>query len=200
MKMPFNWFDVLLVIVLFIGLHRGRKRGMSEELISLLKWLAIVIGCAFAYRPIGTAIANSPVFGLLSGYLMAYFAAALLIAVGFAALKRAVGGKLLGSDVFGRSEFYLGMLAGMVRFSCMLIACLALLNARSYTAGEIQSDIAVQNDLYGSTFFPKLYTVQAQVFDRSLTGPWIRQNLGMLLITPTAPEHKQIKQKEFAVP
>ncbi len=200
MKMPFNWFDVLLVIVLFIGLHRGRKRGMSEELISLLKWLAIVIGCAFAYRPIGAAIANSPVFGLLSGYLMAYFAAALLIAVGFAALKRAVGGKLLGSDVFGRSEFYLGMLAGMVRFSCMLIACLALLNARSYTASEIQSDIAVQNDLYGSTFFPKLYTVQAQVFDRSLTGPWIRQNLGMLLITPTAPEHKQIKQKEFAVP
>ncbi len=200
MKMPFNWFDVLLVIVLFIGLHRGRKRGMSEELISLLKWLAIVIGCAFAYRPIGTAIANSPVFGLLSGYLMAYFAAALLIAVGFAALKKAVGGKLLGSDVFGRSEFYLGMLAGMVRFSCMLIACLALLNARSYTASEIQSDIAVQNDLYGSTFFPKLYTVQAQVFDRSLTGPWIRQNLGMLLITPTAPEHKQIKQKEFAVP
>jgi len=200
MKLPFNWFDVLLVIVLFIGLHRGRKRGMSEELISLLKWLAIVIGGAFAYRPIGAAIANSPVFGLLSGYLMAYFAAALLIAVGFAALKKAVGGKLVGSDVFGRSEFYLGMMAGMVRFSCMLIACLALLNARSYTAGEIQSDIAVQNDLYGSTFFPKLYTVQAQVFDRSLTGPWIRQNLGMLLIAPTAPEHKQIKQKEFAVP
>ena len=200
MKLPFNWFDVVLVLVLCLGIHRGRKRGMSEELISLFKWLAIVFGCAFAYRPLGTAIANSPVFGLLSGYLMAYFAAALLIAIGFAAMKKAVGGKLLGSDVFGRSEFYLGMLAGMVRFSCMLIVGLALLNARSYTSVEVQSDIAQQNDLYGSNFFPKLYTVQAQVFDRSLTGPWIKQNLGMLLITPTAPEHKQIKQKEFAVP
>ena len=79
MNLPFNWFDVLLVIVLFVGLQRGRKRGMSEELMSLFKWLAIILGCAFLYQPIGDKIAESPVFGQLSGYLMAYFAIALII-------------------------------------------------------------------------------------------------------------------------
>src|SRR5262249_37366058 len=147
--------------------------------ISLLKWLVIITACAFLYQPIGNLIAESPVFGQLSGYLMAYFAIMLIIAMSFAGLKKAMGGKLLGSDVFGRSEFYLGMIAGMVRYSCMVIAALAFLNARAYSRTEVQADIADQNDLYGSNFFPKLYTVQAQVFDQSLAGPWIRQNLSI---------------------
>ena len=199
-KMPFNWFDAVLLGVLVWGLHSGRKKGMSEELIGLLKWLTVVIGCAFLYQPLGEKIAESPVFGNLSGYVMAYFGTALVIAVLFAYLKKAVGGKLLGSDVFGRTEFYLGMIAGMVRWACILIWALAMLNARLYTKGEVQAEIAYQNDVYGSTFFPTLQTVQSQVFERSLAGPWIKDKLSMLLIKPTAPEKKELKQKEYAVP
>src|ERR1051325_602728 len=120
-KMPFNWFDAVLVGLLIWGLHRGRKHGMSDELIGLLKWLTVVIVCALAYPAVGERISDSAVFGHLSGYLMAYFEIALVIAVVFAYLKKAVGGKLLGSDVFGRTEFYLGMVAGMVRWACILI-------------------------------------------------------------------------------
>jgi len=199
-KMPFNWFDVAVVVTLGWGIHRGRKHGMSEELLGVLKWLTIIFVCAFAYMPIGAKIAESPVFSTLSGYLMAYFACALVIAVGFAYLKKALGGKLVGSDVFGKSEFYLGMVAGMVRCSCVLIAALALLNARSYSRAEVQDELAFQNDVYGSHFFPTLQTVQSQVFERSLAGPWIKQKLSVLLITPTAPEKKELKQKEYTVP
>jgi uncharacterized membrane protein required for colicin V production len=200
MSLPFNWFDLLIVVVLFAGLHRGRKHGMSEELISLLKWLAIMFGCALLYQPLGDAIATSSVFNHLTGYLIAYLGVALIIAALFALFKTAIGGKLVGSDVFGRSEFYLGMLAGMVRFCCLLIIGLALLNARAYTSAEIRADVRYQNDVYGSTFFPKLYTVQSQVFDSSLTGPWIKTNLSFLLIKPTEPEKKELKQKEIQLP
>lgn len=197
-SLPFNWFDLVVLVVLIVGMQQGRKRGMSEELLPLLKWLALVVGCAFIYRPIGTMIAETPTFGLLAGYLMAYIGGALIIASIFALIKKAVGGdKLVGSDIFGRSEFYLGMLAGMLRFTLMLVAALALLNARAYSSAEVRADINYQNDVYGSTYFPKLYSVQAQVFDHSLAGPWIKQNLGPLLIASTPPSHKQLHQKEY---
>jgi len=198
-SLPINWFDLVVVAVLIFGLRRGRKQGMSEELLSLLKWLALVFGCAFAYQPLGGQIAKSSVFNLLAGYLMAYCAAALIIATIFALIKKSLGGKLLGSDVFGRSEFYLGMAAGGVKYACILIAGLALLNAREYSKNEIRADIAYQHENYGSDFFPKLYTVQSSVFQKSLCGSLVKQHLGILLIKPTEPEKKEIKRKEFAL-
>jgi uncharacterized membrane protein required for colicin V production len=194
--LPFNWFDLVIVVVIIVGMQRGRKHGFSEELICLLKWLTIVFACAVMYLPLGTAIAASPAFNILSGYLIAYLGTALVIAALFAVLKSVLGGKLVGSDVFGRSEFYLGMFAGMIRFTCMLIVALALLGARAYNPAEIRDDVKYQNDVYGSNFFPKLYTVQAQVFDSSLSGPWIKTNLTFLLIKPTAPEKKELKRKD----
>jgi hypothetical protein len=92
------------------------------------------------------------------------------------------------------------MVAGVIRFACILVAGLALLNARAYTSAEVTSDQRYQNDVYGSTFFPKLYTIQAQVFETSLSGPFLKEKLAPLLIKPTPPENKSIKQKEFAAP
>jgi len=57
-----------------------------------------------------------------------------------------------------------------------------------------------QNDVYGSNFFPTLHSVQSAVFERSLLGPWIKENLSFLLIKPTEPENRQFKQKEFQMP
>ena len=46
--MPFNWFDFVVLIVLGIGVFRGRQRGMSEELLGLFEWLTIVVVSALA--------------------------------------------------------------------------------------------------------------------------------------------------------
>jgi hypothetical protein len=92
------------------------------------------------------------------------------------------------------------MVGGMVKFTCMLMAALALLNARAYNAVEIRADVKYQNDVYGNNFFPKLYSVQAQVFERSMMGPWIKNNLGSLLIASTAPQQKKLGQKDFGLP
>src|SRR5437879_3901698 len=123
-KLPFNWFDFVLVALLVAGVFRGRKHGMSEELLLLLKWVTILFVCAFTYEPLGKLMAGS--FTPLSCYVIAYIGVGLLLVAGFAGLKRALGGKLLGSDIFGKSEYYLGMASGLVRFACMLLAGLAL--------------------------------------------------------------------------
>src|SRR2546422_7022308 len=109
-KFPINIFDLVVVGVFAAGILRGRKHGMSEELLSLIKWLTILVGCALLYEPIGELFASSSaVFSRLSCYVMAYVAGGLLILVLFAGLKRLLGGKLLGSDLFGGAEYYLGM-------------------------------------------------------------------------------------------
>ena len=139
-------------------------------------------------------------FGPLSCYLLAYVGGGLLLLLLFAGIKHALGGKLVGSDIFGRSEYYLGMVSGLVRFSCMLVAALALLNARYFSPIEVRAMEKFQDDVYGSNFFPTLHSLQATVFDKSLTGPWIKRNLGFLLITPTEPEQGEYHQRELAIP
>lgn len=199
-RLPVNWFDFVLVIVLLMGITRGRKRGMSEELLSVLKWVTIVLVCAFAYQQFGRFLADATVFSLLASYLMAYVGLALIVTLVFVGIKRSLGGKLLGSEIFGQTEYYLGMLAGALRFACVVIFVLALLNARLYTDEEVRAETAYQKDVYGSEFFPGLHTAQSDVFERSFFGPLIQRNFGFLLIKPTPPQRKEIRRKELNLP
>lgn len=196
-KLPFNGFDLVLVAVLLLGITRGRKLGMSGELLSLLRWLAILFVCAFAYQPMGDIFASTTgIFSTLSAYVIAYIVCALVVVGLFALFKRAMEGRLVGSDVFGRSEYYLGMISGFIRFSCILLTFLAILNARYYSPTEVRAMEHFQNDMYGSNFFPTWQTLQSTVFEKSLTGPFIKDNLSFLLIKPTAPESKELHQKD----
>lgn len=195
MSMPFNWFDIAILLVLALGVQRGRKHGMSTEVILVIRWLAIIVVGGLCYGMVGDVISDNSVFTRLSSYLMAYTVIALVITVAFLAIKKMANGKLVGSDVFGSGEYYLGMMAGLVRYACILIFGLALLNAPLYTQKDIDDDTRFQNDVYGSTFFPKLYTVQADVFKKSFVGPHIHDQLGFLLINSTPREKKEMRKE-----
>jgi uncharacterized membrane protein required for colicin V production len=199
-KLPFNMFDFVLLATLIAGLLRGRKHGMSEELMLSVKWLLIVLVCAFTYEPIGSWLTSISPISLLSCYLIAYICMALIILGIFALIKHSVGGKLVGSDIFGRAEYYLGMGGGLVRFACVILAALALLNARYFSPTEVRARADFQNEVYGSNYFPGLDVAQISVFETSLTGPWIKEHLGFLLIKPTKPEKKELRQKEYTLP
>ena len=199
-KLPINVFDFAVLVILILGLMRGRKHGMSEELMDLVKWLAIVIGCALVYEPAGQWFASSSPFSLLASFMMVYIVSALLILGLFALVRHRLGGKLVGSDIFGRAEYYLGMGSGLVRVSCVLMAFMALLNARYFSPMEVRAMEKYQDDLYGSNYFPTWHTAQSVVFERSLTGVWIKDHLSFLLIKPTKPEDKQFHQKEANLP
>ena len=198
--MGFNFFDILLLFFLIAGVLQGRKHGMSEELMNLIKWVVIVVVCAVVYEPGGQFLAQSSPFSLLSSFLMVYVTCALLIYGIFALLKHSIGGKLIGSDIFGRAEYYLGMGSGLLRFTCMLIVGLALLNARYFSPQEVRAMENYQNDMYGSNFFPGLHSAQSVVFEKSFTGPLIKDYLGFALIKSTKPENKDFHQKDANVP
>ncbi len=81
------------------------------------------------------------------------------------------------------------MLSGMVRYACMLLFVLALLNAPVYSAAEIAKAKAYNARWFGGgeqgytgNFFPTLQQIQEQTFKESFLGPRIKDNLGMLLI------------------
>ena len=203
--LPINWFDILVVIVLFVGYARGKKHGMSKELLLVIKWVTMVLICAIAYEPLGLWMDSLLHIGNLTCFVLAYALIAGLIVAVFAGLKGSFGHKLAGSDSFGKGEFYLAMPAGMLRFACILIALLALLNARLYRTAEIKAMYKFQDENYGSQFFPTLSSLQADVFENSFTGPQIKKYMGFLLIKPTTPgpagkSDTTAKRKEFTLP
>lgn len=190
---PFNLFDILLAIVLVGGLVHGRTHGLTLEFLSMVKWVTLVFGCALLYRPLGGLAAATGFFDLLSCYLFSYLGVALLIFVLFSILERRLAPKLTGSDIFGRGEYFLGMGSGMLRFACILLVGLALLNAREFSPSELRDLERYQVENYGSHVFPGLHSLQEAVFERSLTGGWIKDDLSFLLITPTEANQKSAK-------
>jgi uncharacterized membrane protein required for colicin V production len=199
-NLPFNWFDILIVIVLVAGAFRGRKRGMSQELIPVLKWIAILLVSGLLYAPLADLITGGTVFTRLSSAIAAYLGLAVVVALVFALINRQLGGKIVGSDAFGGAEYYLGIVAGMIRFACILLFGLSLLNARQYTSAEINAHNQFVKQNFDHDFFPPLFQLQDQVFKYSLAGPVIANNLTPLLIKPTPAEQKGLKRKELDLP
>ena len=185
MSFSLNLFDFLLVAVLAGGLFYGRKRGLSVELFGAMKWLTLLLGCALIYQPAGILISQATGLSLLASYLLTYVVTALLLFLVFSKVQKRLAPKLVGTDAFGRGEYYLGMASGVVQFACMLLIGLALLNARSFSPAELKAIQQYEEAAYGSSVFPNWHSFQEAVFENSLFGPWIHQELSFLLIVPT---------------
>ena len=186
-KLPVNWFDLAVLLVLALGLYRGRKNGMTKEILPMFQWLALVIVCGLFYEMAAQALMNLTGWSRPASYVTGYMSLAFLVWLVFAFIKKALVPRLTGSNVFGGAEYYLGTFSGMVRFACMLFFALALLNAPVYTAAEIQARQAYVQRWYGGgiysgNYIPDLQTVQESVFKKSFLGPHIKDSLGMLLI------------------
>jgi len=204
-QLPFNWFDIVVLILLLVGIQSGRKHGMSQEVMFVLNWVALVLVCSIAYEPVGLWLAAAAGMGKLLAFVLAYLGTATAVALVFVVLRRVIGSKLTGSDTFGKAEYYLAMPAGMLRFACIILAFLALLNARFYQTSEVKAMAKFQDDNYGSQFFPTLQSLQQDVFQDSFVGSQTKKHLSFLLIQPTAPifEGKAVmspKRREFTLP
>lgn len=191
-ELHINWVDFLIVLIVLVGVVRGRKRGMSEELLDVLKWLVIVVAAGFGYQPIGEFLSSVTVFSTLFCYVAVYSLIIVAFIATFSFLRPRIGDKLIGSDVFGGAEYYLGMMAGAVRYACIVFVLLALLNARYYSPQEIASENAYQEANFGSIRFPTPISFQSMVMDKSLTGSLARSHLSAFLIRPTPPELKEL--------
>ncbi len=178
----YNWFDLVAVAILVVGFFVGRKRGMSLELLTLLQWLAIVFVGAMACDPFGRMMSDFSGLNPTLTYITAYLLTAIAIKFFFFLIRRMTGEKLVTKAVFGNLEYYLGMGAGVVRFACILLFGLALLNAKQYTKAEIKAKLEHQQDWAGSIYFPPFGVIQQTVFEESMTGRAVKQFLSAQLI------------------
>jgi len=193
-QLPVNWFDIVVLVVLLVGMSRGRKRGMSQEWLVTVQWLVVVGVAPYLYRPLGDLLAKTSPSNRVLCYVAVYLASAVVIKIIFGFVKKALPEKFSGaSDAFGSAEYYLGMLAGMVRFACILVAFLALLNAPYYSAQDLAAAKAFDEKNYGSSFFPRLSSIQQDIFQHSLTGGAIHKNAEVLLIAKNEDRPKRKK-------
>ena len=185
-SMSIGWVDFLTIIIVCVGFIHGRKRGLSEELLDTLQWLAIIVAGAFLYRMLANVLNAKPVLSLATYCVLSYIIIALVIKILFLLLKQRIGPKLVESDVFGRIEFYGGMAAGSVRWMCMYLFVLSILHAPSYTAEELAQRQKEVEYNFGSDFFPSVSKIQDSVFKGSLTGRGADTYLSLLLLEPSS--------------
>ena len=194
----FGWIDVLVLIALLVGFTRGRKRGMSVELLDVLKWLLVVVVAGHVYEPVGQMLSESTPFNNLFCYVAVYLLVIVLFMALFSWIRPRLGDKLVSADVFGTGEYYLGMAAGAFRYACIILIFLALMNARQYTPQEVRDENAFQETNFGAIRFPTLISFQNAVFEHSFTGSMARNYLSTYLIRPTVPEEKGLSKNPVA--
>ena len=206
-KLPFGWFDVALVAILAFGVWRGRKNGMTKEILPMFHWLATVIVCGLAYEMAGQLILNFSGWGWTDCLLLGYFSLMLLVYLAFQFLKKIFQPRLTGSNFFGSSEYYLGMVAGAIHYACLVFVALALLNAPFYTAADIQRQKDFDRNTYGAglqdfkgSFFELFYPAQIQVsvFQKSFTGKFIKDYAGVMLVNSVDAARSSAPKKQPA--
>ena len=180
-----TWFDLLVLGLVAFGIFRGRKRGMSEELLDVFQWLLIVVLGAILYAPLGRIVGRFSGFSPLLSNIIAYSLVALALKLIFSMVKRSVGEKLVHADTFGRFEYYLGMLAGTVRCLCILIFALSFIHANYISDAERAATAKMQADNFGSISFPTLGSLQQSIFYESYSGQFIKKNLQEQMIKPS---------------
>jgi uncharacterized membrane protein required for colicin V production len=184
----FNYVDGVVAVWLIVGIFRGRKRGMSQELLPAMQWVAIIILAGLFYLFVSAAIfritsgSYNQLWSNVTGYILIGFAINLV----FIWIKQMVGEKLVGSDSFGRAEYYLGMMAGLLRFACMFIALCALMNSHIYTAAELAEDEKTQRRNFEDIRFPTYGSIQHSVLKESYSGQFVVATLSRILIASTS--------------
>jgi len=188
-KLPFGWFDVLFAALLAFGLYRGRKNGLTKELVPSLRWVGIVLAAGLGNEFAGQIFHNFTGLGRAGSDCLGYLAMAFLVFVLFIPVEGSLKTRLEGSNLFGGAEYYLGMSAGLVRYLGIILFSLALISTPHYTAAEIQADRDFAFNTFGGgqqgfsgDFFPTFQQVQESVFKRSQVGPFIADHLGAILI------------------
>lgn len=179
-----SWFDFVTVVMVAMGIWVGRRRGMSAELLDMILWLSIVAVGGLLSPAVGNWIGGTTGLSPVASHVLAYLTLASGLFLIVFLLRRWAGEKLVSSDTFGRFEYYLGMGAGVIRFLCILLASLAILNAPKTSQEELDRKLRAQREDLGSVYFPPLGQIQREIFQGSITGRTAKVHLSAMLLQP----------------
>jgi uncharacterized membrane protein required for colicin V production len=176
----FDWFDLAFVAILISGLFRGRHNGMTKELIPFLQWVTIVLVCGLVDPILGPIFQDQLKLSKMWAYLAAYGALFVVVTIPFSIIKHKFSKGLATSDFFKGNEYYLGMIAGAVKWFCIMLVWMAVLNAPVYTQADIAAHNAYAQQVYGGgekgysgDYFPTVQTLQEEILKNSCCGNWV---------------------------
>lgn len=195
-QVQLGWFDFVAAALLVVGVLHGRRKGMTGELFDVFQWLLIVVVGAYAYHPVGVVIREYTQMEPMASSLTAYFLTAFLIKIAITAIKHRIGERVIKSDIFGRMEFYFGMMGGALRYACMVLMFMAVLNAKYISPAELARVAKMQKDNFGDISFPTLGSVQQDIFKKSLVGQLAKKHLSQQLITTGGDDPKRESNRE----
>ena len=180
---------------------RGRKRGLSQELLPTLQWLGIVVAGGMLYWSLSPLVHQYCQFSTLWSNIWAYILIALGVRLLYMWFKQMLAAKLVEKDPFGRAEFYLGMMAGIVRFACMILVAMSLMNSHVITQTELAQTEKFQASWFSDIRFPTYGEFQQDVLFKSFTGKLVEANLKPVLIasvnaSPAPKKGESIAQKK----
>jgi uncharacterized membrane protein required for colicin V production len=185
-NIPFGPFDLLTAAVLILGIVRGRRRGLSAEVLPTLQWIVIVIVAGLFYQDLARVLATTQVLSPAFYNLGSYVLIAMATRLAFTILKKLLGEKMVGGDTFGRGEYYLGMAAGAVRFACIYFFLLNFLHAPYYTPDMLAAEAKNQEKNFGDIRFPTVGNMQKSFFKDSGCGWVAEQYMAKVLVQPRA--------------
>jgi uncharacterized membrane protein required for colicin V production len=194
-----NWFDLVVVVWLIVGIFRGRKHGMSQELLPLVQWIAIIVVTSLANPPLARLMVRYTGLTLLPCAIFCYVFVACAVYGLLGKLKKKLDDTFQEGDYFGGGEYYLGMTSGIIRFACVLIALLAMMNSRIITKAEREATLKMQKANFEDVRFPTYGEVQNTILLESATGNFVRAYLAQFLITPVNVNDAPTPKK-FAAP
>lgn len=182
-----NWFDMLVVVLILLGVRQGRKVGMSGEVLGMSYWVCLVFGAGLGHVWVGVFIQSKAPLGTGYSLVIGYLLIAMLLRLIFERIKAANAEKLAKGDMFKGMEYYLGMMAGALRVACMVVVFIALLHGRFISHADRVAAARVQQDSFGAVLFPSFVLFHSAVFYESLAGRMLAAHAGWLLIPAMPP-------------
>lgn len=194
-----NYFDIAILALALLGFIRGRKHGISVELVPLAKWLCVLV----VGRLLGPIVGGWLAYFKLSsnqqlqyGYSIVIFTNLLIFFLLRNTNKEAVAGK----NLFGSLEYYLGMLAGVLRYLAIILVFSVFMAAPTYTPAYRASITDFNKKvfgggLYAGSFFFDLPTIQDYMFKDSKAGPWIHENISWIFLSDTSIKSTKLQPK-----
>jgi hypothetical protein len=182
-----NFFDALFIGLVGYGFHQGKRDGASGTWMSFLQWLVIALPGGLMGGLFGSLFRSllgaSPYWSQLFGYV----GWLLLVCGGFSYLSSQGKDEAIDGDKFGRMEYPLGILGGMLKHFFILLMVMSFLNARVYTPQQLTADRQAQIEEFGTALFPTRASLYAMAFSTSFFGPRINTVFGWALLQPVMP-------------
>jgi len=157
---------------------------MSQELLPMLQWIGIVVAGGLLYWHFSALVRQYTQSSVLWSSIVAYLLIALGVHLIYLWLKQLFAEKMVEKDPFGGAEFYLGMMAGIVRFACMVLVVMALMNSHVESQAELAKTEKFQKDNFSDIRFPTYGEIQQDVLFKSFSGYLVESNLKPILIAP----------------